>query len=226
MQGFLQYIFFGQGVFSFPPAEALAFTHSKLLSSPAEQGNDIQFHFMPFKSPFVSFWPGKAKKEDEGVMLWPTLLLPRSRGTLRLASSDPQTPPLLDPMYLTDERDLEVGIAAFKKAREVVSSQPLKDLIGHEVLDPEIPFPSRSEEYMVEYIKKHCATVYHPCGTARIGPPGDKEAVLDLKMRVRGIQGLRVADASIMPSIVTGNTNAAVVMIGERAADFILEESH
>ena len=155
---------------------------------------------------------------------YPTLLLARSTGTLRLASSNPHDHPILDPRYLTDEHDLQVGVCAFKKARDIIKTEPLSEWIEREELDPEIPHDPESDEYMEEYIKQHCSTVYHQCGTAKMGPEEDAEAVVDLKLKVRGVDGLRVADASIMPTVITANIQAAVIMIGERAADFILSD--
>lgn len=204
---------------------AVAFTHSAhsgLTVNQPKEGNDIQFHMLPFRSPFTSFKPFRA--EDEAIVFYPTLLLARSTGTLRLASSSPHDHPILDPRYLTDERDLQVGVCAFKKAREIIKTEPLSEWIEREELDPEIHHDPECDAYMEEYIKRHCSTVYHQCGTAKMGPKEDAEAVVDLKLRVRGVDGLRVADASVMPTVITANIQAAVIMIGERAADFILSD--
>eukprot|EP00435_Cladocopium_sp_Y103_P001729 s4503_g1.t1 len=146
---------------------------------------------MPLFKPFA--------REDEAIVLYPTLLLARSTGTLRLASRNPYDHPILDPRYLTDERDLQVGVCAFKKAREITKTEPLSDWVEREEFDPEIHHDPESDEYMQEYIKRHLSTVFHQSCTAK-------------------------ADASIMPTVITANIQAAVIMIGERAADFILSD--
>ena len=90
-------------------------------------------------------------------------------------------------------------------------------------LDPSIPFPPDSDEYIAEHIRRNCITIYHPVGTAKMGSADDPDAVCDSQLRVRGVRGLRVADASIMPSIVSGNTNAPSIMIGERCAAMVAD---
>ncbi|CAE7500720.1 unnamed protein product [Symbiodinium sp. CCMP2592] len=220
----------GTGVFSFPPVTAVAFTQSKTPGSMPERGNDVQFHMLPFflsEFPFTSLWPKIPARQEvsEGILLFPTLLLTRSRGRLWLRSKSPSEHPALDPCYLKDMHDIQVGIAAHRMAREVVNAPAFQGWLESEVLDPLINHPPDSEEYIAEYIRRHANTVYHHCGTARMGCDGDTEAVLDLKLRVCGVSGLRVADASVMPGIVTANINAAVIMIGERAAHFIRERA-
>ena len=207
----------------------MAFTHSGIQGSIPERGNDIEFHMLPFwlgSFPFTSCWPEIPLRREvaEGILIYPTLLLPRSRGKLQLRSTSPTKHPVLDPCYLTDPHDMHVAIAAHHKAREFVKTPALQELLSGEVLDTQIRHDPDTDDYIEEYITRHCDTVHHHCGTARMGPDGDAAAVLDLKLRVRAVKDLRVADASVMPGIVAGNINAAVIMIGERVADFMCTE--
>jgi choline dehydrogenase len=151
-----------------------------------------------------------------GVTLNACHLRPRSRGTVRLASADPTVPPLIDPNYLEDARDRELSIKGLKLAQEILGQAPLKPFIKAERL----PGPDvRTDDDYFAFICQHSKTSHHPAGTCRMG--SDAEAVVDIRLRLNGIEGLRVADASIMPTIISSNTNAAAIMIGEKAADMI-----
>jgi choline dehydrogenase-like flavoprotein len=146
--------------------------------------------------------------------VFPTLIYPESRGTVRLASSDPSAAPLIDPAYLTAARDTEVLIEGIAMARHIMAGAG--DSRGEIV-----PGPDYLDEAELRRILPNIVhTVYHPVGSCRMG--SDDRAVVDPELRVRGIDGLRVADASVMPSIVGGNTNAASIMIGERCAELVL----
>jgi choline dehydrogenase len=145
------------------------------------------------------------------------LLRPRSRGTLKLAGPDPRTAPLIDPRFLSDPADLPPLIAGLKLARRILADTSFKSLHGREIA----PGTAVSDDAgLEEYVRRTCGTVFHPCGTCRMG--SDEQSVVDPELRVRGLEGLRVADASIFPRIITGNTNAAAVMVAEKAADLIL----
>ena len=149
-----------------------------------------------------------------GVTLLPTLIYPESRGTLRLAGPDPALAPLIDPAYLSAGRDAEVLLEGMAMVRELMMG--LGDNQGEVVPGPEYADPAALRELLPTIVH----SVYHPVGTCRMG--SDERAVVDPRLRVRGVEGLRVADASIMPSITGGNTNAASIMIGERCAELIL----
>ena len=139
------------------------------------------------------------------------------RGTVRLASADPAAAPLIDPHLLEHPDDIKPLIRALRIARAAFASEAFAEYEGVEVA----PGPEcQSDEQFDAYIRETGYTVHHPVGTCRMGSDGG--AVVDPELRVGGIEGLRVADASVMPSIIGGNTNAPCVMIGERAADFIL----
>jgi len=172
----------------------------------------------------------QAKRRDTfkyGFPCLASLLRPRSRGTLRIRSADPFEYPAIDPQYLEDPYDLALLIRGVRVCQKLVATPTMQSL-GAEATDP----PSKlcgqhtydSDEYWGCMIRRNMLTIYHPCGTAKMGPVEDKTTVVDPRLRVKGLQGLRVVDASIMPAIVSGNTNAPVIMIAEKAADLIKED--
>lgn len=147
-------------------------------------------------------------------------LRPLSRGRVRLAGADPRLSPLIDTNFLADPEDLRVNVAALRVAREVMAAASFRALHGGEVF----PGPEKTTDAALsDYVRRYAKTDFHPVGTCRMGD--DAMAVVDNRLRVRGLEGLRVADASIMPSIVSGNTNAPAIMIGERAAEFIVQDA-
>jgi choline dehydrogenase len=144
-------------------------------------------------------------------------LRPESRGSIHIRSADPDEPPAIEANYLTDARDRKTSIAALRLARRIAAQPSLAKLIVREVRPgPEV----QSDEALLNHIARLGATSYHPIGTCKMG--SDSMAVVDHELRVRGIRGLRVADASIMPTMVSSNTNAPSFLIGERCADFVL----
>ena len=154
-----------------------------------------------------------------GVTLNSCYLRPRSRGTVRLQSADPAHAPLIDPNYLQDSRDRELSIMGLKLTQEILSQDALKPFIKVERL------PGRevkTDQDYFDFICQHSKTSHHCAGTCRMGP--DAEAVVDIRLKFNGIEGLRVVDNSIMPTVISSNTNAAAIMIGEKAADMIRED--
>ena len=150
------------------------------------------------------------------------VLRPATRGRIELASADPAAKPVLHPEFLEDPRDVQTLIAAMRQARRIVAQPALKRLSGDELL----PGPAIEDDAALEaFVRDKVATTYHPVGTCKMGPSSDPMAVVDPQLRVHGLEGLRVADASIMPNLIGGNTSAPSMMIGERAAHFILETS-
>jgi len=141
---------------------------------------------------------------------------PRSRGEVTLASADPIAAPLIDPNFLGDERDLQVLLAGAKLQQAIIESAPFDGFRGK----PLYPV-QRDDAALIADIRARADTQYHPVGTCKMGPASDAMAVVDEQLRVRGVQGLRVVDASIMPTITGGNTNAPTIMIGEKAADLM-----
>jgi choline dehydrogenase len=184
-----------------------------LIRSAPDVDPDLQTMFVdvPLRAPAL---PGPAI--GDGYTLATSLMLPRSRGTVRLAGAEPGTPPLIDPNYYADPRDLHTFVAGLRAAREIGRAAALDKWRGEEVL----PGPNVNEDGSLRaYLRRNVGTYGHPGGTCRIGT--DAEAVVGTDLRVHGISGLRVADASVMPSAPSANTNATVYAIAERAADLI-----
>jgi choline dehydrogenase-like flavoprotein len=150
--------------------------------------------------------------------MMPVLLQPWSRGAVRLASANPAAAPLIDPAYLSDDRDMQLLLAAFDLSRRVAEHPAMSKHIKAEAT-PGAQCVTEADKRA--HIRLYSKTVYHPVGTCKMGPADDPAAVVDPELRLRGIRGLRVADASIMPRIVGGNTNAPSIMIGEKCADLI-----
>jgi choline dehydrogenase-like flavoprotein len=189
-------------------AEAGGFIRSR----PEEERPDLQLHFVIGK--LVDH--GRKTVFGHGYSCHVCLLRPKSRGSLRLASADPKAAPLIDPNFLADPDDLQRLVRGFKAMRHILE-QPA--LAAHGARELAASADARSDAEIEAFIRSHADTIYHPVGTCRMGPgPMD---VVDAELRVRGVQGLRVVDASIMPAVVSGNTNAPTVMIAEKAADMI-----
>ncbi|MDD9878428.1 MAG: GMC oxidoreductase, partial [Magnetovibrio sp.] len=182
---------------------------------------DVQMHFSAgnllslIRRPFASHDADHTR--PDAFMCHICQLRPESRGEIRLRSADPAAAPVIEPNYLSASRDRDVMRAGFKAMREVMHQPALAALSGGEIW----PEPGvRTDAEIDEFIRQAAGTVYHPVGTCRMG--ADDNAVVDEALRVRGVDGLRVVDASVMPSLVGGNTHAPTVMIAEKAADLIL----
>lgn len=144
------------------------------------------------------------------------LLQPQSRGSVRLAGNHPAQPPLIDPNYFSHPADMRDLLRGFRLMRNILSQPALAQLGGKELA---ASAAAQSEQEIEQFIRNHADSVYHPAGTCRMGP--NAQDVVDEQLRVHGIAGLRVVDASIMPQLVSGNTNAVVIMIAEKAAEMI-----
>lgn len=207
---FFQYLATRTGPLAGNVFESVAF----LRTDPALEKPDVQFVFQPARrltNPKIPFPLG------HGYAISPVALYPKSRGTVRLASADPAAAPLIDPNLLKEPEDILPLIRALKIARRAFATSAFARYQGVEVA----PGPDvESDEQWDQYVRETGYTVHHPVGTCRMG--SDKGAVVDGQLRMKGIAGLRVADASVMPRIIGGNTNAPCVMIAERAADFVL----
>jgi choline dehydrogenase len=140
---------------------------------------------------------------------------PKSRGTIRLADANPLSAPLIDPNYLSHPDDLNVMLAGLKKTLQIMQSEAFDVIRGNMVY----PLDVNNNEQLIEYIRQTAETEYHPVGTCKMGQ--DAMAVVNSQLQVHGVKNLRVVDASIMPHIITGNTNAGVIAIAEKAADLI-----
>jgi choline dehydrogenase len=174
---------------------------------------DLQFHFG--RSYFKRHGfdnPGTGHAFSVG----PTLLAPESAGRIELASADPLEDPLIDPQYLSEGDDLERLVTGLRRSREVCEQAPLDEYRGEE------DWPGSdvtTDEELADFVRRRVETIYHPVGTCRMGD--DDLAVVDDELRVHGVDGLRVVDASIMPTVPRGNTNIPTIMVAERAAEFV-----
>ena len=178
-------------------------------------GPDLEYHVQPlsldrFGEPLHRFPAFTASVCD---------LRPDSRGSIHITTPDPAAPPRIAPNYLSAPRDRQVAVAALRLTRRIVAQSSLSRYRPEEFL----PGPTaQTDEALVEAAGRIGTTIFHPVGTARMGGPQDTTAVLDPDLRVRGVQGLRVVDASVMPRITSGNTNAPVTMIAEKGAAMVL----
>jgi choline dehydrogenase len=204
----LEYLLRKSGPLSSSVAEALAFVRSR----PGLPAADLQFHFAP--AYFVD--NGFQEYEGHAITMGPALISPQSRGWVRLRSADPSAKPRILTNTLAASEDVAALLAGARLTRQIAASEPLRTVVGKEL------FPGSaldSEEDLIEDLRRRVDLLYHPVGTCRMG--SDENAVVDPELRVRGIEGLRVVDASIMPLIPGANTNAPTIMLAERASDLI-----
>lgn len=189
-----------------------------LPDSDRTQPPPIQLHYLPVGTRQINFDQQNYEPSGHAFSLIPTLLYPKSRGRVRLRSALPTEPPDIDPAYFSDEEgaDLATLIGGIKLAQQVLRSPALDHCRG-QPLNPLVDLKDGPE--LRRQLKQYSGTIFHPVGTCKMG--SDPASVVDAQLRVHGIEGLRVVDASIMPTIVGGNTNAPVLMIAERAADLI-----
>ncbi|MEM7371942.1 MAG: GMC family oxidoreductase N-terminal domain-containing protein [Bacteroidota bacterium] len=203
------------GPFAIGPLEAVAFFDIYNQGNPA----NFQFHFTPMhigKGYDTDLYDLATFPTHDGFTIMPTLLYPESRGYVGLRSNDPFEAPVVQPNFLEKKEDLNQLVRGGKVALDVMNQSKLKPLIKEIIA----PLDWSSDEAIARHIKHACETVYHPVGTCKMGQ--DEMAVVDSELSVHGIDNLRVVDASIMPKIVAGNTNAPTYMIAEKAADMIL----
>lgn len=217
IKAFGQYLFSGKGVLTTSPLETVAF----LNIDDSNGDTNFQFQFTPLfagKGYDYDLYDVKSLPQADGCTILATMLLPKSRGYVALRSDNPHEAPVIQPNFLSDPDDLQVLINGGKKALEVLQ-QSAFDPYRKEIVGPPTGF---SDEDFKQHILQSVETVYHPVGTCKMG--NDEMAVVDHELRVHGLEGLRVVDASIMPKIVSGNTNAPVFMIAEKASAMILGE--
>lgn len=204
----LQYVLFRSG----PVASSLFETGGFWYADPDARSPDIQFH-LGLGSGIEA---GVEKLRNAGVTLNSAYLHPRSRGTVRLGAADPSAAPLIDPNYWSDPHDVKMSIEGLKLAREIMQQAALKPF----VLAERLPGPkAMTDEELFDYACANAKTDHHPVGTCRMGTGED--AVVGLDLKVRGLEGLRVCDSSVMPRVPSCNTNAPTIMVGEKASDII-----
>jgi choline dehydrogenase-like flavoprotein len=210
----LEYLAFRSGPFASTLVEAGGFSYA----NKEEKSPDLQFHFLPAAragTGAVAVQPGF------GATVNSYFLRPRSRGTVRLVSSNPKHPPLIDPNYLADDYDLEMAIAGAQQSRKIMEQSSMAALVKAEHIGDGARVESHDE--YVKFVRSFGRTSYHPVGTCAMGT-GD-EAVVSPRLKVHGLEGLRVVDSSIMPRLVSANTQAPTIMIAEKAVDMILQDA-
>ena len=210
----LEYLFKRTGPLTMAPSQLGAFARS----DPSFATPNLQYHIQPlsldrFGEPLHSFPAFTASVCN---------LRPTSRGTVQIRSADPDAQPLIDPNYLATEEDRRVAVDAIRLTRRIAAAPALARYTPEEYL-PGVAVQSDAE--LARAAGEISTTIYHPVGTCRMGPDGDAGAVVDGRLKVRGIDGLRVADASVMPAITSGNTNSPTLMIAEKAAEMIRDDA-
>ena len=231
----LQYMFFTEGMLAISPIEAqIVFRTDRA----KDKRPDIQllyvggppnfraagdFNLIPLLA--KTFFGPQVEHIDSsasGFLLTPTLLRPKSKGDIKLQLQWPWLPPHISPNYLQDPEDVEVLLKSVRFVQKLLNTSVYSNISIHcPILDARSPYPTDSDDFWRWYIRQTAVTEYHPVGTCRMGQHTDKEAVVDPHLRVRGIKNLRVVDASVIPEITSGNTNAPVIMVAERASDLI-----
>ena len=209
----LRYLARRDGVLALPVALTTAFARAL----PGADLPDTQYQMMP-----LSFDGPRSQVLDAfpGLTIWSCPLRPESRGSVHAVSADPAAPPAIHQNQLATEKDRRLVVAGLALARKIIEHPALARFRDQE-LGPSVE--ARDDDGLLGFARQHGATCYHPVGTCRMG--ADAASVVDPALRVRGLRGLRVVDASIMPTIVSGNTNAPVIMIAEKAADLILRDA-
>jgi len=201
----------GESILGLSPTQVYCFWKSE----PALETSDIQLTFTP--ASYREGMQGQLELEP-GMTAAPWQQRPESKGHVHIRSADPFEQPLIQPNYLTEETDRRVLVAAMRLARRLMQSKPLEPYYDHE----DFPGPQvQSDDEMLAAAKERGTTTFHPMGTCRMGPDSDPTSVVDDQLRVRGLEGLRVADASIMPMMLSANINAATMMIADKASDLI-----
>ena len=204
----LQYLMFRSGPLTVSAGQVAIFTRTRPeLASP-----DIQFHFIGFSADR----PAEGLHRFSGFTQSVCQLRPESRGEIVLRSGDPLAAPAIHPNYLATEGDRRTIVDGLKLGRRIAEQPAMRAFITNEYLPGEAV---RTDDELLAYAREFGGSIYHPSGTCRMG--SDDGAVVDDQLRVRGVSGLRVADASVMPTVVSGNTNAACIMIGEKCADLM-----
>jgi choline dehydrogenase-like flavoprotein len=209
-----QYAIARRGPMTMAPSQLGIFAKS----SPRFERANVQFHIQPLSLPKF----GEAMHDFPAITVSVCNLRPTSRGSVRLASPDPAAAPKIAPHYLSTEEDKQVAVESLRLARRLMAQPALRRYRPEEFL----PGPSAEDDQALrDAAARIGTTIFHPVGTVKMGIEGDPMAVLDERLRVRGVGSLRVADASVMPTITSGNTNSPTIMIAEKAAEMILGDA-
>jgi choline dehydrogenase len=207
----LSYMLRGRGLL----AMGAGYVGGFLRSNEAVETPDVQTHIMLFSADGI----GGPLHSFSGVTCPVIVLRPESRGTVRIKSADPRQAPAIQANYLTAAKDRDTTVAGIRELRRIMAAPPMAPFIEAE----HEPGPAcASDEDLLDYVRRRGSTVYHPTSTCRMG--SDPAAVVDARLKVHGFEGLRIVDASIMPALISGNTNAPTIMIAEKSADMILQD--
>jgi choline dehydrogenase len=210
----IKYLLRKRGLLTLSAAHVAVFCKSR----PDLAGPDIQFHILPATMDPEQLANGQKMvlEKEPGLTIAPCQLRPESRGTIRIRSPDPAAHPAIVPNYLSDRLDQEVTVAGLRWGRRIAAQAALQPYVERELM----PGPDvETDEQLLDYARTWGTTIYHPVGTCAMGR--GPQAVVDPQLRVHGVEGLRVVDASIMPRLISGNTNAPTIMIAEKASDMI-----
>ncbi len=207
----LRYALTRRGFLALPSAPVLAFLRTR----PGLEAPDVQLHFIPFA---IENFKKRRLAKGPGITIAMCQLRPESRGSIHIGSPDPMTAPEIRFNFLSAAIDRETLVAGVRATRRIIEAKAMDALRGAEVSPGS---QVQSDEEILDYIRENAQTAYHPVGTCKMGT--DEMAVVDPELRVRGIEGLRVADGSVMPTLMSGNTNGPIIMIGEKASDMIRE---
>jgi choline dehydrogenase-like flavoprotein len=210
----LEYALLRRGPMTMAPSQMGAFARS----SPDVPTPDLEFHVQPLS--LDAF--GEPLHRDPAITISVCNLRPQSRGSVHATSPDPSAPPAIQPNYLSTPADERIAVESLRLVRRIVGQSPLQRFSPREIKPGDA---ARSDVELLDAARALATTIFHPVGTARMGPPSDPRAVVDQRLRVYGLEGLRIADASVMPTITSGNTNSPTMIIAEKAARMILDDS-
>ena len=211
-----KYLIQRKGLLTLSAAHVAAFIKTR----PELATPDVQYHILPATMDLqkMSETGDMELEKQPGLTIAPCQLRPESRGSVHIKSAKHDAHPAIRPNYLYDPLDQQTAVAGLRWARDLAAQPALARYIEHE-LEPGDAL--QSDDELLEYARETGGTIYHPVGTCKMGPDGDMMAVVDDQLRVRGVEGLRVVDASVMPRLVSGNTNAPTIAIAEKASDMI-----
>jgi choline dehydrogenase len=213
IKNIFKYLFKRRGLLAHPAAQAGVF----LRTTDKVERPDAQIHFAPAASEEDSKGNLKTKPGTTATVCY---LRPESRGSVHIRSNDPQAHPSIRANYLATNNDRNSIVEAVRRVRDIFAAPAFDKFRGDEFRPGAL---AQTDEQILEYVRAQAESVYHPVGTCKMG--SDDMAVVDDRLRVHGVQGLRVADASIMPKLISGNTNATAIMIAEKCADMLLQDA-